>query len=133
MAISGQRPKAALLKIVTGNPGHREFAPDPATGIVQSFDNGFAPPRKLRKRQGELWNLYIRRAPWLTSFDVPRAHMWVELHAEFEKAPNDMIPAKIAQLRALGSELGLDPASRARLGADQDRDDSKDPAAKYLS
>ena len=42
--------------------------------------------------------------------------MWVYLQAEFEADPAMMTAARIAQLRALGSELGLDPSSRARAG-----------------
>jgi phage terminase small subunit len=42
--------------------------------------------------------------------------MWVCLHAEFERDPAGMIAARVAQLRALGSELGLDPSSRSRFG-----------------
>jgi phage terminase small subunit len=52
--------------------------------------------------------------------------MWVHLAAAFESsvAPSDegkppvrpMPAAFLAQLRALGSELGFDPASRARFG-----------------
>ena len=83
------------------------------------------PPRKLKKRQRELWDGYIRRAGWLTQFDVPRAFMWVEMHAEFERAPADMIAGKIAQLRSLGSELGLDPGSRARLNVGAGKPKSK--------
>ncbi len=131
MAVRGAKPKPSFLKIVTGNPGHREIRPDPAENVEVS-DNGLEPPRRLKKRQAELWNTYIRRAPWLTHFDVPRAYMWVELNVEFENGPDEMVAGKIAQLRALGSELGLDPASRARIGAGSDSDQEKDPAAKYL-
>lgn len=132
MAVRGRKPKPAYLKVVAGNPGHRPIVDDPAPMVADGHDNGLVPPRKLQKRQRELWDTYIRRAPWLTAFDVPRAFMWVCLHAEFESGPAAMIAGKIAQLRALGSELGLDPASRARIGApDQGTKKPQDPAAKY--
>lgn len=131
MAMRGRKPKPAFLKLVTGNPGRRPIAPDIAEILPAVEDNGLEPPRKLKKRQQELWDQYIRRAPWLTGFDVPRAFMWVCLHAEFESGPTLMVAGKIAQLRALGSELGLDPASRQRLGA-AEGEKREDPAAKYF-
>jgi len=132
MAIRGKKPTSAHLKIVTGNPGNRALAPDPAAAISPAGDNGLDPPRKLYKREGELWDSYIRTAPWLTSHDGPRAFMWVKLHAEFERKPADMVASRIAQLRSLGSELGLDPASRARIGSSGDKGKDTDPAAKYF-
>lgn len=89
-------------------------------------------PEKLPKRQGELWDRFIARAFWLTWADGPKAMMWCHLQAEFEKSPGKMVSSRIGQLRALGSELGLDPASRARLGAKEPNGEAKDPSAKYL-
>lgn len=125
MAVRGAKPKPAHLRLIEGNPGKRPITPDPAADLPEGHDNGLEPPRKLKKRQQELWNAYIRRAGWLTAFDVPRAFMWVELHAEFERAPTQMIAGKIAQLRSLGSELGLDPGSRARLNVGSGKPKSK--------
>jgi phage terminase small subunit len=42
-----------------------------------------------------------------------------------------MIAARIGQLRALGSELGLDPSSRTRLATGPELDPD-DPVARYL-
>jgi hypothetical protein len=132
MATRGRKPTATHLKIVTGNPGGRPIKPDPAATIEPGADNGLEPPRKLLKREVELWNGFIRSAPWLTPHDTPRAFMWVKLHAEFERKPADMVASRIAQLRSLGSELGLDPASRARIGSTSDKAKDADPAAKYF-
>ncbi len=133
MALRGRKPKPGHIKLVTGNPGKRPIPEDPATEVTDDFDNGLEPPKKLRKRQGELWESYVRRASWLTPFDVPRAFMWVEMQAEFEKAPASMVASRIAQLRALGSELGLDPSSRQRLGVKTESGTKpKDPAASYF-
>lgn len=131
MAIRGVKPKPAYIKLVTGNPGHRPIVEDPATGADPAYDNGLEPPRRLTRRQQEFWDTYIRKAQWLTPFDVPRAFMWVHLHTEFERAPGKMIAGKIAQLRALGSELGLDPASRTRLATDTGQR-AKDPAEAFF-
>jgi len=117
--------------LIMGNPGRRPITNfDPAMS-GEPHDNGLEPPVKLAKRQKQLWQTYIRPASWLTQFDVPRAFMWVELHSEFEKAPSQMIASRIAQLRALGSELGLDPSSRSRLGGVSD--EPEDPGEQYLN
>jgi hypothetical protein len=131
MAVRGAKPKPAFLKLVTGNPGHRPITEDPAAGVDVNHDNGLEPPPKLKARQKQLWVQYIRRAPWLTHFDIARAHMWVEMQAEFEKSPAEMTAARIGQLRSLGSELGLDPSSRARLGVTGAKE-KEDPADKYF-
>jgi hypothetical protein len=134
MAIRGIKPKPSILKLVTGGPGKApagEIPVDPAL-IDPGYDNHLEPPRKLSRRQNELWNSYIRKARWLTPFDVPRAFMWVELHARFERKPGDMVAGMIAQLRALGSELGLDPSSRARIGTSKAKHGNIDPADSYF-
>jgi len=127
MAIRGQKPKATHLRLVNGNAGHR---PIPAGEPVPI--GNVEKPAKLPKRQGELWDRFIARAFWLTWADGPKAMMWCHLQAEFEKSPGKMVSSRIGQLRALGSELGLDPASRARLGAKEPHGETKDPSAKYL-
>lgn len=133
MATRGPKHKPAHLKVVTGNPGKRPIVDDPAQSVADDFDNGLEPPKKLTKRQQDLWDSYIRRAEWLTAFDVPRAFMWVALQTEFERSPKGMVASRIAQLRALGSELGLEPSSRQRLGVKtQSGPKQKDPAAKYF-
>ncbi|HEX2430729.1 MAG TPA: hypothetical protein VHK03_08205 [Aestuariivirgaceae bacterium] len=72
---------------------------------------------RLTGQAQRLWQQFIAPAYWLTIADSPKAVMWCFLQAEFEAAPAKMIASRIAQVRALGSELGLDPSSRARLGA----------------
>ncbi len=132
MATRGRKLKPAHLKIVTGNPGKRPVALDPAADADMDHDNELEPPRKLLKREQELWERYIRPAHWLTVFDEPRAFAWVKLQHEFERKPGDMVASRIAQLRALGSELGLDPTSRARMGSG-DKTKKADAASKYFS
>jgi hypothetical protein len=128
MAIRGRKPTATVIRLATGNPGKR---PIPAGEPVPEGE--IEKPPKLKGRAAELWDRFIARAHWLTWADGPKSMMWCHLHAEFERAPGKMQSARIAQLRALGSELGLDPASRARLGAKGDNGKPKDPAEKYFS
>jgi hypothetical protein len=112
MAIRGRKPTATDLKLQRGNPGKRRLPqgePRPQ-GLIE-------PPAKLSGRALALWDAFVARAHWLTWADGPKAFLWVHLQAEFENAPSRMVAARIAQLRALGSELGFDPSSRSRLGA----------------
>jgi len=60
--------------------------------------------------------------PWLTLADSDKLTMFCVLQAEFEKNPDAMVTARLTQLRALGSELGGDPASRERIGAREPAD-----------
>jgi hypothetical protein len=133
MAIRGPKIKTPFVpKLVTGGPGQAAVEETGPEEIDAGYDNELQPPTKLGRRQQELWETLIRKAPWLTEFDVPRAFMWVHLHTQFEKAPSKMVAGKIAQLRALGSELGLDPASRARIAGEQGSRGKADPADKYF-
>src|SRR5258708_6938228 len=127
MAIRGQKPKATHLRLIEGNAGHRPL-PEGEPAPIGEIEK----PPKLNGRAGALWDKFIARAFWLTWADGPKAMMWCHLQAEFERSPAKMVSSRIAQLRALGSELGLDPASRARLGAKDPDGQKKDPAAKYL-
>lgn len=115
MALAGRKPTPSAIRLVTGTrgrrkPGHNEPQPD---GRPVS-------PVKLTGRPAVYWRRYIAPAHWLTRTDSAKAFMWVHLSAEYEAsvAPGaaPMLAARIAQLRNLGAELGMDPASRARLG-----------------
>jgi hypothetical protein len=83
-------------------------------------------PKNFSGRHRTLWENYVQPAYWLTQVDEPKAIMFVHLLAEFLAAPNQMLVTRIRQLRLLGSELGFDPPSRARMGREQD-----DPFERY--
>ena len=113
MAIRGRKPTATVLRLITGNPGKRPMPENEPTpeGAVER-------PKSLRKgsRAAQLWDTFVVRCYWLSWADSPKALMWCHLQAEFERSPKNMTSSRISQLRALGSELGLDPGSRSRLG-----------------
>lgn len=134
MATRGRKPTPAHLKVVTGNPGNRPFNPnDPAENVTPDHDNGLVPPRKLAKRKQEIWDRYIKPCPWLTHLDETTALAWVELYYEFERKPGAMVASRIAQMRALASELGLNPSSRARLDSGgSGKGTEADPSSKYF-
>lgn len=126
MALGGRRPTATVIKLATGKHGR--------IGIPEGepiAEGAPIKPPKLKGRVSALWDEVVERAPWLTSADSYKLHVWCALHAEFERAPRKMVAAMIAQLRNAGSELGLDPGSRARLGTKPAP--KADPANKYLA
>ena len=126
MAMKGRKPTATILKLVTGNPGDR-----PLPQNEPMPDGPVERPAKMPKNVAALWDTWISRAFWLTWADSPKALMWCYLQAEFLNSRGKMIAARVAQLRALGSELGLDPSSRPRLGG-KSEGKTKDKASKYL-
>lgn len=142
MGVRGQRPKPAFLKLVTGNPGHREV---PTTEPVVTGDP--VKPTWLEGRGAELWTEVLGFAFWLSLADSYKLAAWCDRQAEFEKPRRRQkwTASDRREHRSLGSELGLDPSSRARMAlndpgarsrrtAPTDTPDGKkkDPASKYL-
>ena len=115
-----------MIKLATGNPGRRHLPQD-----EPAADGRPIKPPKLGERADALWDR-VSALPWLTEADSYKLHVWCELQAEFEHAPSMMIASRIAQLRAVGSELGFDPGSRARLGKGASGGKQEETAAKYF-
>jgi hypothetical protein len=88
---------------------------------------------EMTEAQERFWDSHIAPLFWLTSADSYKAYMWCTLAVRFSRRKGVISSALIGQLRALGSELGMDPASRRRLGTLQDDNNGKDsPDAKYF-
>lgn len=117
MATRGRKPKPPDLHVISGTHRPDRHGNPEDLPAVEDRPEGLEPHRKLTAPQQKLWDTFIKTTPWLSEYDVPRAYMWVCLQAEYDRKPAAMVAARIAQLRALGSELGLEPAARARLGA----------------
>lgn len=132
MAVRGRKPTATILKLVTGNPGKRAL-PDGEVLVSGTPQK----PKHLRGRAATLWAEVSALCWWLGEADGYKLGMWCALQAEFERGSAKMLAARINALRALGSELGLDPASRARMGGGKTKppnaDEKPDPAKKYFS
>lgn len=121
MAARGRKPKSNVVKLITGNPGKR---PLPPGGDSTVREGPLTPPVKLTRAQASLWKRFIDSAWWLTDHDSMKAFAWCVLQDQFQQAPSEMTAAQIGQLRIFGSELGFDPASRARMGVSSRRPDN---------
>lgn len=112
MAIRGAKPKPTHLHVVTATfrrDRHAEGEPDPGGRPIR--------PRWLRKRRAlALWDEVLTFAFWLTVADGYKLAAWCDRQAEFENSRSGWTASDRREHRSLGSELGLDPSSRARLG-----------------
>ena len=129
MVARGRKPKPPLLRLVGGNAGHRKIPDDVL--VDMAHDNKLEPPVRLKKREQELWNTFVRPLAWLAPSDAAMAVVFIKLLAQFERNPT-MTAARVAQLRYAASEIGATPASRQRLAVSSPQADSSDPCRKYL-
>jgi len=82
--------------------------------------------------QEAMWDEHIAPLFWLTTADAYKAYMWCALAVRFKRKKSVISSAVIGQLRGLGSELGMDPASRRRLGNAEGQDDKDSSEAAYF-
>jgi phage terminase small subunit len=111
--LRGQKPTATVIKLATGNRGKRALP----VGEPMLEDPPVM-PKWLKGRGAELWRDIVRIAFWLREPDSYKLAAWCDRQAEFEK-PSKRAAWRAAdrrEHRSLGSELGLDPTSRARMG-----------------
>jgi hypothetical protein len=114
MAFRGNKPKPTELHVLENTTN--------VTRAKKRIGEPISPggpvaPNNLSDAESALWNQFVVTAFWLHLHDSSKAFMWVSMQAEFEENPREMLSARIGQLRILGSELGLDPGSRSRMGA----------------
>lgn len=145
----GRNPKPTALKVLHGNPGKRKLpADEPKPPVV--LDVPAAPewmPEVAREKWRDIagWLVSTRI---LTESDLHNLEAFCCAYARFREAEADIAkngivlrddeyaPAKnpavtvvneaLRQLQCHGSSLGLDPASRARMGAGKKDDDADD-------
>ncbi|MEQ9642515.1 MAG: hypothetical protein RIM84_20980 [Alphaproteobacteria bacterium] len=113
MATRGQKPKATALHLVEGTLNvtrHRARTSEPTAAGAPIR------PTWLGTRAAKFWDEQAAIAWWLTGADSLKLAAWCALSAELSRGVGRMTAARLGQWRALGSELGFDPAGRARLG-----------------
>lgn len=127
MATRGKKPKSPHLHVVE-NTARKARHGDIGENLPGLRDGELDKPDYLRGRQSELWDEVSPLLWWLQHEDAYKLGLWCCLQAEFEHCPDKMVAARIGQLRALGSELGMDGASRTRMGLDgAQKSKAKDP------
>ena len=125
MAVRGRRPSATAVQLAQGKidkPPKGEPMPE---GPVRKLEG-------MTEHQERMWDEHIAPLFWLTSADSYKAYMWCSLAMRFKRKHSVISSALIGQLRGLGSELGMDPASRRRLGNAEGQDDKNSVEANYF-
>jgi hypothetical protein len=117
------------VKLATGNRGRQ---PLPVGEPMPEGDPVM--PTYLAGREVQLWADLVRVAFWLREPDSYKMAAWCRLQADFADHWREWLPGTWHQWRTLGCELGLDPASRAKIGmVPRKRPEAKaDPANKYF-
>lgn len=109
--IAGQRPKPALLKVITGNPGRHPIQNEPVSPPIGGV------PRHLSPEMRKAWREIAGRVPKniLKRADEALLELAAAMMVRFRADPLGQSPAFLAQYRAALGELGLTPSARARL------------------
>lgn len=127
MGVRGPKPKPTHLKLVEGNAGKRALPTDEPTP-----DGKPVKPKWLKGRGAALWDEVLTFAFWLTVADSYKLAGWCDRQAQFERERKTWTAADRREHRSSGSELGLDPASRARMGKPPDGGKKNDPSSQYF-
>ena len=126
--MAGRKPTPTAMKLLAGNPGKRPLnrrEPKPTLGVPPC-------PKWLSLEARKEWRWVVKelaQAGVLARIDRTMLAVYCHLVAEFVQAAakgESVIPSKVAQIRALASEFGLTPSSRARLST-LPQDEGKDP------
>jgi hypothetical protein len=126
MAIRGVKPTATVVKLARGNPGRRPLPQQ------EPLVTGDPAKRKMSAAASKLWDELMECAPWLGRADSYKIKVFCELYVEFEMNPQKMPAPRIGRMMAAGSELGLDPSSRARIGTIKPTKQEEDPAERFF-
>jgi hypothetical protein len=91
-------------------------------------------PRWVEGRAVELWADLVRMCFWLREPDSYKMALWADLTAKIEDQTyrDKLSMSELGKWMNLGSELGLDPISRARMGMVKRGQAKEDPANKYF-
>ena len=128
MATRGAKPKPVKLRLVDGTHntsrhGKLAEAKEKAEQAATSFGK-IEKPAYLKGQAAKAWSEFITPAGWLDGSRAPAAILFCELWAEFRESPIKFPAARIGQLRALMSELGLsDERNRGDADDGKDKDD----------
>lgn len=129
----GRKPKAPALHLVEGTRNTTKHGSEDKVrdAAASSELTPLVKPENLLAKIDDIWDQHISPCTWLDAHMEPSAFAWCCLYEEFTDSPRHMVAGRIAQMRALASELGLtDPRQR---GTAVGKPEKEDPAEKYLS
>ena len=127
MAQRGAKPKPRHLRLVDGT--HRTTrhgdAGEAKAGIEQSAAafGALERPKSLKGHALTAWKQWIEPAAWLDGSRQPAAILFCRLWSEYEGNPVAFQSARIGQLRALMSELGLTDERNRVVAPEKQRDE----------
>lgn len=124
MGVAGARPTPARLRSLRG----AKNGTGPTADVIVA---DAVCPEYFDKERKQYWDRYIVPCFWLTVVDEPKAIMWCNLFKQYQSDPDGMSAPRIHQMRTLGSELGMDPTSRARARGIGGETEPKDNLHKY--
>lgn len=111
MATSGQRPKAAALRLIDGTAAAPTLPKD--SPIAEGRP---VLPKWLKGTAVAIWHEANRRWFWLAEADSYKLAMFASAEAEFQRVGfKEWQTNRLAEHRKLQSDLGGDPGSRARI------------------
>ena len=107
----GPKRKPSILRILEGNRSRTAIPVEP-----ESVDAPFAKPDYLDGLAGETWIRIVSVCPWIRSENLETLNLAC---IAYEKAVANPSTTNLQTWRVYASELGLTPASRSELGANQ--------------
>lgn len=111
MATRGAKPKAAVIRLVTGtHRKHRHGDADAVRERAERSAQAFGPlvrPKYLSGDALAAWKEWIEPASWLDGSRGAAAILFCELWGQYRFAPASFPSSKIARIQSLMSELGL--------------------------
>lgn len=120
--------KPTALHVVEGTYNttrHKDRQNEPAT------KSGLIKPKFLKGRASKLWDEYAPRLWWLGDADSHHLAVYCGLVAEYERGPDQMLAARIGQMRAFAGELGI-AAARSKFNAKKNGEE-KDKEGQYFN
>lgn len=128
MAARGTKPAATVVQLARG-----KIRPEDVPKNEPIPEGPCVKLPGMTEAMEAMWDEQIAPLFWLTSADSYKAYMWVTLAVRFRRRKGVISSALIGQLRGLGSELGMDPSSRRRLGTMGQTNDSNSKEADYFN
>lgn len=117
----GPKPKPPGLRGIQGGK-KSDSTENPAA--PERRTTPLVPPKKLSKRQQQVWDEHVEPAWWLNQNDVPLAFQWTCMYAYYIDNVNSVIASELAEMRKAYHQLALSSAEQVRMGIEQSSGES---------